>query len=143
MCHFGRPPSRLGWVGCGFPCLLLNYFGQGALVRAVPLRAFSPFYHMAPDWARYPLIALATMATVIASQAVISGAFSLTRQAIQLGRCPRMQIVQTSSEETGQVYVPIVNTALALATIGLVLGFGSSANLAAAYGIAEIGRAHV
>jgi KUP system potassium uptake protein len=136
MGHFGRGPIRLAWFGCAFPCLLLNYFGQGALVLGDPLRAISPFYHMAPDWARYPLIALATMATVIASQAVISGAFSLTRQAIQLGRCPRMQIVQTSSEETGQVYVPVVNTALAAATIGLVLGFGDSASLAAAYGIA-------
>src|SRR3546814_8460182 len=99
MGHFGRTPIRLAWFGCAFPCLLLNYFGQGALVLADPLRAVSPFYHMAPDWARYPLIALATMATVIASQAVISGAFSLTRQAIQLGRCPRMQIVQTRSDE--------------------------------------------
>jgi KUP system potassium uptake protein len=136
MGHFGRAPIRLAWFVCAFPCLVLNYFGQGALVLSEPAQAVHPFYHLAPDWARYPLIALATAATVIASQAVISGAFSLTRQAVQLGQCPRLMIVQTSSEETGQVYVPAVNRALALATIGLVLGFGSSGNLAAAYGIA-------
>ena len=136
MGHFGRAPIRLAWFACAFPCLVLNYFGQGALVLAEPARAVHPFYHMAPDWARYPLIALATAATVIASQAVISGAFSLTRQAVQLGQCPRLKIVQTSADETGQVYVPAVNVALALAAIGLVLGFRTSGNLAAAYGIA-------
>ncbi|SME98249.1 KUP system potassium uptake protein [Tistlia consotensis] len=136
MGHFGRAPIRLAWFVGAFPCLLLNYFGQGALVLADPLQAVHPFYHLAPAWGRYPLIGLATVATVIASQAVISGAFSLTRQAVQLGQCPRLTIVQTSSEETGQVYVPAVNVALALATIGLVLGFRTSGNLAAAYGIA-------
>src|SRR3546814_14620731 len=114
MGHFGRTPIRLAWFGCAFPCLLLNYFGQGALVLADPLRAVSPFYHMAPDWARYPLIALATMATVIASPAVISGAFSLTRPAIQLGRCPRMQIVQTPLEDTAHALVSTLNTPPAL-----------------------------
>ena len=136
MGHFGRAPIRLAWFGCAFPCLILNYFGQGALVLADPAQASHPFYHLAPGWALYPLIALATAATVIASQAVISGAFSLTRQAVQLGQCPRFRIIQTSSEETGQVYVPAVNVALGLATVGLVLGFKTSGNLAAAYGIA-------
>lgn len=136
MGHFGRAPIRLAWFGCAFPCLVLNYFGQGALVMSDPAQASHPFYHLAPGWALYPLIGLATAATVIASQAVISGAFSLTRQAVQLGQCPRLRIVQTSSEETGQVYVPAVNVALGLATVGLVLGFRTSGNLAAAYGIA-------
>ena len=136
MGHFGRAPIRLAWFGVAFPCLVLNYFGQGALVLGDPAQASHPFYHLAPAWALYPLIGLATAATVIASQAVISGAFSLTRQAVQLGQCPRMRIIQTSSEETGQVYVPAVNVALAIATVGLVLGFKTSGNLAAAYGIA-------
>ena len=136
MGHFGRAPIRLAWFACAFPCLILNYFEQGALVLADPAQASHPFYHLAPGWALYPLIALATAATVIASQAVISGAFSLTRQAVQLGQCPRVRIIQTSSEETGQVYVPAVNVALGLATVGLVLGFRTSGNLAAAYGIA-------
>jgi KUP system potassium uptake protein len=136
MGHFGPAPIRLAWFGCAFPCLLLNYFGQGALVLADPAAALNPFFHLAPDWARYPLIVLATVATVIASQAVISGAFSLTRQAVQLGQFPRVAIVQTSSEETGQVYVPAVNVALALASIGIVFGFRTSANLAGAYGVA-------
>lgn len=136
MGHFGVAPIRLAWFACVFPSLLLNYFGQGALVLARPDEALHPFYHLAPLWARYPLIALATAATVIASQAVISGAFSLTRQAVQLGQCPRMRIVQTSSEETGQVYIPFVNIGLAVAAIGLVLSFKTSGNLAAAYGVA-------
>jgi KUP system potassium uptake protein len=136
MGHFGRAPIRLAWFACVLPCLVLNYFGQGALVLGDPAEAAQPFYHLAPEWGRYPLIALATVATVIASQAVISGAFSLTRQAVQLGQFPRVEIVPTSAEETGQIYVPAVNVALALATIGLVLGFRNSGNLAGAYGVA-------
>ncbi|HKJ74827.1 MAG TPA: KUP/HAK/KT family potassium transporter, partial [Alphaproteobacteria bacterium] len=136
MGHFGKEPIRLAWFACALPCLILNYFGQGALVLGDPIHASQSFYHLAPSWARYPLIGLATAATVIASQAVISGAFSLTRQAVRLGQCPRLRIVQTSSEETGQVYVPFINTTLAIATIGLVLSFRSSDNLAAAYGLA-------
>jgi KUP system potassium uptake protein len=136
MGHFGAAPIRLAWFACAFPCLVINYFGQGALVLGHPGEALHPFYHLVPDWGRYPLVALATAATVVASQAVISGAFSLTRQAVQLGQCPRLKIVQTSAEETGQVYVPAVNIGLALAAIGLVLGFRTSGNLAAAYGIA-------
>ena len=136
MGHFGAAPIRLAWFGCAFPCLVLNYFGQGALVLGDASAALNPFYHLAPDWARYPLIGLATAATVIASQAVISGAFSLTRQAVQLDQFPRVAIVQTSSEETGQVYVPAVNMALALTSIGIVFGFRTSANLAGAYGVA-------
>jgi KUP system potassium uptake protein len=136
MGHFGPAPIRLAWFGCAFPCLVLNYFGQGALVLGDPSAASNPFFHLAPDWARYPLIGLATVATVIASQAVISGAFSLTRQAVQLDQFPRVAIVQTSSAETGQVYVPAVNIALALASIGIVFGFRTSAHLAGAYGIA-------
>jgi KUP system potassium uptake protein len=136
MGHFGPAPIRLAWFGCAFPCLVLNYFGQGALVLGDATAALNPFYLLAPDWARYPLIGLATAATVIASQAVISGAFSLTRQAVQLDQFPRVAIVQTSSNETGQVYVPAVNMALALTSIGIVLGFRTSANLAGAYGVA-------
>jgi len=136
MGHFGPTPIRLAWFGCAFPCLVLNYFGQGALVLGDPSAALNPFFHLAPGWARYPLIGLATAAAVIASQAVISGAYSLTRQAVQLDQFPRVLIVQTSSEETGQVYVPAVNVALALASIGLVLGFRTSGNLAGAYGVA-------
>lgn len=136
MGHFGRAPIRLAWFACAFPCLMLNYLGQGALVLNDPSQAAHPFYHLAPEWSRLPLIVLATAATVIASQAVISGAFSLTRQAVQLGQFPRVRIEQTSAEETGQVYVPAINLALAVATVGLVLGFQRSENLAAAYGIA-------
>ncbi len=136
MGHFGKEPIRYAWFFCAMPCLVVNYFGQGALVLGDPAHAAQPFYHLAPDWARYPLIGLATAATVIASQAVISGAFSLTRQAVRLGQWPRVRIVQTSSEETGQVYVPAVNITLAVATIALVLSFRSSSNLAAAYGLA-------
>ena len=136
MGHFGKAPIRYAWFTCALPCLVVNYFGQGALVLGDPAAAVHPFYHLAPDWARYPLIALATAATVIASQAVISGAFSLTRQAVRLGQWPRVRIIQTSSEETGQVFVPVVNITLAVATIALVLNFRSSSNLAAAYGLA-------
>ncbi len=136
MGHFGRRPISFTWFRLVFPALLINYFGQGALILAHPAESLHPFYHLAPAKALYPLVVLATLATVIASQAVISGAFSLTRQAMQLGVSPRMLVVQTSSEEIGQVYVPTVNWMLMLTTIFLVLGFGSSSNLAAAYGVA-------
>ncbi len=136
MGHFGRRPVRLTWVVLVFPALLLNYFGQGALLLSNPGAAHNPFYSLAPGWALYPLVILATAATIIASQAVISGAFSLTRQAIQMGYLPRMKIVHTSSSKIGQIYIPQVNWLLMLATIGLVLGFGSSSRLAAAYGVA-------
>ncbi|HEU5465251.1 MAG TPA: potassium transporter Kup [Gemmatimonadales bacterium] len=139
MGHFGRKPIRLTWYSLVLPALLLNYFGQGALLLADPGAAHNPFYRLAPAWALYPLVALATAATVIASQAVISGAFSLTRQAVQLGYSPRLEIEHTSGVEIGQIYVPQVNWALMIATIGLVLGFGSSSRLAAAYGIAVTG----
>jgi KUP system potassium uptake protein len=134
--HFGKRPIRVTWFALVLPALLLNYFGQGALLLLDPEAAHNPFYRLAPAWALYPLVVLATAATIIASQAVISGAFSLTRQAVQLGYSPRMQIEHTSSDEIGQIYIPPVNWALMLATIGLVLGFQSSSALAAAYGVA-------
>ena len=118
------------------PALLLNYFGQGALLLVNPKAAEQPFFLLAPEWALFPLVGLATAAAIIASQALISGAFSLTRQAIQLGYCPRLDIEHTSSHEIGQVYVPQVNWALMISTIAIVIGFGSSTALAAAYGIA-------
>ncbi len=136
MGHFGRKPIRLAWFALAFPALLLNYLGQGAMLLATPEAAKSPFYLMAPEWALYPLVALATMAAVIASQALISGVFSLTHQAIQLGYCPRMGIAHTSASQRGQIYIPQVNWALMVATVGLVIGFGSSSAIAAAYGIA-------
>ena len=136
MGHFGPRPIRLAWFTFVLPALLLNYFGQGALLLVRPNETTEPFFHLAPTWALYPLVILATLATVIASQAVISGAFSLTRQAMQLGYCPRFRVIQTSSEEIGQVYLPTVNMGLMITTIALVLGFGSSANLAGAYGVA-------
>jgi KUP system potassium uptake protein len=136
MGHFGRPPIRLAWFALVLPALLLNYFGQGALLLTNPEAAHNPFFRMAPDWALYPMVCLATAATIIASQAVISGAFSLTRQAVQLGYAPRLRIDHTSSEEIGQIYIPFVNWVLMIATICLVLGFGSSGRLAAAYGVA-------
>lgn len=139
MGHFGRRPIRLTWFGLVLPALLLNYFGQGALILDNPREAYNPFFHLAPPAVLYPLVILSTLATVIASQAVISAAFSLTRQAVQFGLSPRMLIVQTSSEEIGQVYVPTVNWLLMVTTICLVLGFGSSGNLAAAYGVAVSG----
>jgi len=118
------------------PALLLNYFGQAALILLNPELAHQPFFNMAPEWALYPLVLLATLATVIASQAVISGAFSLTRQAVQLGQCPHIHIIQTSSEEIGQIYIPSVNWLLMIVTISLVFGFGTSSELAGAYGVA-------
>ncbi|WP_223913403.1 potassium transporter Kup [Geobacter sp. AOG1] len=136
MGHFGRQPIRRAWFAFVLPALLLNYFGQGALLLVRPSEATEPFYHLAPTWALYPLVILATLATVIASQAVISGAFSLTSQAMQLGYSPRFRLVQTSSEEIGQVYLPTVNWGLMLATLTLVFGFGTSTNLAGAYGVA-------
>ncbi len=136
MGHFGRRPIRLDWFGLVLPALVLNYLGQGVLLLHEPAAADNPFYRMAPGWALYPLVALAAAAAVIASQALISGAFSLTRQAVQLGYTPRLQIVHTSEEEIGQIYIPTINWVLMLSTIGLVLGFRESTNLAAAYGIA-------
>ena len=136
MGHFGIRPIRLAWFSVVLPALLLNYFGQGALLIKFPDLAENPFYNLAPKWALYPLVLLATAATVIASQALISGAYSLTMQAIQLGYAPRIEIKHTSSGERGQIYIPQVNWALMLACIGLVLGFQSSSHLAAAYGIA-------
>ena len=134
--HFGRRAIQIAWFGVAFPGLLLNYFGQGALLLRDPTAASNPFYHLAPNWALYPLIALATAATIIASQAVISGAFSLTRQAVQLGYSPRLQIEHTSSREIGQIYVPAINWGLMLLTCMLVLGFKTSSNIAGAYGVA-------
>ncbi|MBZ4416589.1 potassium transporter Kup [Myxococcus sp. RHSTA-1-4] len=136
MGHFGYRPIRLAWFGLVLPALLLNYFGQGALLLRDPSVAINPFFHMAPDWALYPLVALATAATVIASQALISGVFSITRQAIQLGYWPRLEVVHTSAEEQGQIYLPGVNIALLLGVVAVVLGFRSSGALTAAYGIA-------
>ncbi len=134
--HFGRKPIRQIWFAFVLPALLLNYFGQGALLLADPADTAHPFFHLAPKWALVPLILLATIATCIASQAVITGAFSLTRQAIQLGWLPRLAVQQTSAHARGQIYVSAVNWMLMIAAIGLVLTFQSSANLAAAYGVA-------
>ncbi|ESS72071.1 putative potassium transport system protein Kup [Methyloglobulus morosus KoM1] len=139
MGHFGLKPIRYAWLGFVFPALLLNYFGQGALLIAHPESIQNPFYLLAPAWALYPLLVLSTLATVIASQAVISGAFSVTRQAIQLGYCPRMAIFHTSGDEMGQVYVPAVNWMLMFSVFVLVLSFRSSSALASAYGIAVTG----
>jgi KUP system potassium uptake protein len=136
MGHFGKRPIRIAWFALVLPALVLNYLGQGVLLVHEPAAADNPFYRLAPDWALYPLVALATAAAVIASQALISGAFSLTRQAVQLGYMPRVQIVHTSEEEIGQIYIPGVNWLLMVASIGLVLGFRESTRLAAAYGIA-------
>jgi KUP system potassium uptake protein len=136
MGHFGRLPIRLAWFAVALPALVLNYFGQAALLIADPSVLENPFYQLAPDWVHYPLVAFATLATVIASQAIISGVFSLTQQSIQLGFLPRMHIEHTTSEAMGQIYVPLVNWLLAAATLGAVLHFGSSEALAGAYGIA-------
>ncbi|AXS80420.1 potassium transporter Kup [Dechloromonas sp. HYN0024] len=139
MGHFGRFPIRLAWFGFVMPALVINYFGQGALLLVEPEAIESPFYHLAPDWALIPMVILATAATVIASQAVISGAFSVARQSIQMGLLPRMQIIHTSGMEEGQIYVPFTNWSLYLAVVALVIGFKNSSNLAAAYGIAVTG----
>jgi KUP system potassium uptake protein len=134
--HFGTAPIRLTWFAVVLPALTLNYFGQGALLLLQPEAAVNPFYRMAPSWALYPMVVLATAAAVIASQAIISGAFSLTMQAIQLGYSPRLKVIYTSARIIGQIYVPVVNWGLMLACIALVLGFRTSSNLAAAYGVA-------
>ena len=134
--HFGERPIQIDWFSIVAPSLLLNYFGQGALLLRDPSAADSPFYRLAPSWAVIPLLILATMAAIIASQAVISGVFSLTRQAIQLGYLPRMEIIHTSAREIGQIYIPAANWGLMLATIALVIGFKTSSNIAAAYGVA-------
>ncbi len=139
MGHFGRRPIQLVWFAYVLPALVLNYFGQGALLLANPEAVRNPFYMLAPEWALYPMIGLATAATVIASQAVISGAFSVTRQVIQMGYAPRLIIRHTSATEAGQIYIPFVNWTLAIGIALLVLGFQSSSNLAAAYGIAVTG----
>ena len=139
MGHFGRRPIQLIWFAFVLPALVLNYFGQGALLLADPEAVRNPFYMLAPEWALYPMIGLATAATVIASQAVISGAFSVTRQVIQMGYAPRLIIRHTSATEAGQIYIPFVNWTLAIGVALLVLGFQSSSNLAAAYGIAVTG----
>jgi KUP system potassium uptake protein len=139
MGHFGKRPIRLAWFFVVLPALLANYFGQGALILRDPATAINPFYLLAPSALQYPLIALATVATIIASQALISGAFSLTQQAVQLGYSPRVQIIHTSYQETGQIFVPEVNRALGLGCILVVLAFRSSSALAAAYGVAVTG----
>lgn len=136
MGHFGRRPIRLAWFVIVFPALLLNYFGQGALLLGNAAAAENPFYLLAPHWAIVPLVIMSAGATVIASQAVISGAFSMTRQAVQLGLCPRLVIKHTSAREIGQIYVPAVNWALLVAAVGLVISFKTSSNLAGAYGVA-------
>ena len=134
--HFGRRPIRAAWFFVALPALLLNYFGQGGLVLAHPGSIAHPFYELSPGWFHYPLVAVATLATIIASQAVISGVFSLTRQAMQLGQLPRVKVMHTDIGNIGQIYIPSVNWLLMVATVALVLGFRSSANLGAAYGLA-------
>ena len=134
--HFGKKPIRLAWFLVVMPCLILNYFGQGALLLAHPEAVKNPFFMMAPDWALLPLVALATLATVIASQALITGAFSVTKQVIQLGYLPRLQIRHTNVKAAGQIYMPFVNWGLFVAIVLAVVMFKSSSNLAAAYGIA-------
>ncbi|MEO8409457.1 MAG: potassium transporter Kup [Propionivibrio sp.] len=139
MGHFGSRPIRQAWFGFVLPALILNYFGQGALLLGDPVALNNPFYHLAPQWLLFPLVALSTLATVIASQAVISGAFSVSRQAMQLGFLPRFTVQYTSEKTQGQVYLPGVNWGLFIAVVILVLGFRSTNNLAAAYGIAVTG----
>ena len=134
--HFGKTPIRLAWVGLVLPALILNYFGQGAVLLARPEMSYHPFYALVPNWAMVPMVLLATVATIIASQAVISGTFSLTQQAIQLGYLPRLRITHTSASHIGQIYIAPVNWLLMICTIALVAGFQSSSNLSAAYGVA-------
>jgi KUP system potassium uptake protein len=136
MGHFGKGPVRIAWFGLVAPALVLNYFGQGAILMARPETVQNPFYLLLPGWALYPMIVLATAATVIASQAVISGAYSITKQAIQLGFLPRLTVVQTSAKEIGQIYLPGINWLLCAIVIAAVIGFGSSSKLAGAYGVA-------
>ncbi|MBS0475480.1 MAG: potassium transporter Kup [Proteobacteria bacterium] len=139
MGHFGRKAIMISWLYIAFPCLLINYLGQSALLLRNPAAVENPFFLLAPDWARLPLVIIATMATIIASQAVISGAYSVSQQAVQLGFLPRLKILHTSAKAAGQIYVPLVNWGLLVLVILLVLGFKSSSNLAAAYGIAVTG----
>jgi KUP system potassium uptake protein len=136
MGHFGARPIRIAWFTAVFPSLLLNYFGQGALLLVNPAAASDPFYLMAPRWALWPLVVLSTLAAAVASQAVISGSFSLTRQAVQLGYLSRIRIIHTSAREIGQIYIPSVNWLLMICAIGLVIGFGAATKLAGAYGVA-------
>ena len=136
MGHFGRRPIQLAWYGLALPALALNYLGQGALLLRDPAAASHPFYAMVPGWALYPMVVLATLATIVASQALISAVFSLTSQAMQLGLCPRVRVVNTSATVRGQIYLPTINWLLMTATVAVVLGFGSSASLAAAFGLA-------
>jgi KUP system potassium uptake protein len=139
MGHFGRRAINFSWLTLVYPCLVLNYMGQGALLLSHPEAAINPFYLLAPEWARLPLVGLATVATIIASQAVISGAFSVTHQAVQLGFLPRLRTEHTSEKAAGQIYIPVVNWGLLAMVIILVLGFKQSTNLASAYGIAVTG----
>ncbi|HEY6720407.1 MAG TPA: potassium transporter Kup [Burkholderiales bacterium] len=139
MGHFGKGPIRIAWFGLVFPALMLNYFGQGALLIADPKALENPFFLLAPGWALYVMVALATAATVVASQATISGTYSLTKQAIQLDYLPRMQVQQTSAKEIGQIYIPGANLVLLLVSVAVVIGFGSSSKLASAYGVAVTG----
>ena len=139
MGHFGRRAVAYSWLGVAYPCLMLNYMGQGALLLGTPAAVENPFYLMAPEWARLPLVFIATAATIIASQAVISGAFSVTHQAVQLGFLPRLRTLHTSEKAAGQIYIPAVNWGLLIMVIALVLGFRESTNLASAYGIAVTG----
>jgi KUP system potassium uptake protein len=139
MGHFGKDPVRLAWFGLVLPALVLNYFGQGALLIRNPEAVSNPFYLAFPSWALYPMVGLATAATVIASQATISAAYSMTKQAIQLGYLPRMNILHTSEEQAGQIYIPVINWILLAAVIIAVIGFGSSSKLAAAYGVSVMG----
>ena len=139
MGHFGRKAIGISWLTLVYPCLMLCYLGQGALLLTNPAAVQNPFFYMAPEWARLPLVGIATLATIIASQAVITGAFSVTRQAIQLGFLPRLSILHTSAKASGQIYIPIVNWTLLVLVIALVIGFGQSTRLASAYGIAVTG----
>jgi KUP system potassium uptake protein len=139
MGHFGRKAIGLSWLTLVYPCLMLNYLGQGALLLEHPAAVANPFYMMAPEWGRLPLVAIATLACIVASQAVISGAFSVTHQAIQLGFLPRLRTEHTSEKAAGQIYIPAVNWLLLIMIIGLVLGFRQSTRLASAYGIAVTG----
>jgi len=139
MGHFGRRPIALSWLTLVYPCLMLNYMGQGALLLGHPETATNPFFYMSPEWARLPMVLIATAATIIASQAVISGAFSVTHQAVQLGFLPRLKTEHTSEKAQGQIYIPAVNWGLLFMVIVLVLGFRESGRLASAYGIAVTG----
>ena len=139
MGHFGRKAIGISWLTLVYPCLMLNYMGQGALLLETPAAVANPFYLMAPEWARLPLVLIATAATIIASQAVISGAFSVTHQAVQLGFLPRLKTLHTSEKAAGQIYIPMINWGLLVMVLILVLGFKESTRLASAYGISVVG----